>query len=120
MNQYQSFYLDGTLSILRGEEVFLTATHIKILKQIIADGSIHAATKSLKISYQHAWHMLDKLNQLAPLPVLIRQKGGRDGGGCIVSSYGLKLIRAFEAKEMAFKEFLTTNNSDFDSCFFDN
>ncbi len=52
MNQYKSFYLDGTLSIFRGEEVFLTATHIKILKQVIKDGSIHAAAKNLKMSYQ--------------------------------------------------------------------
>ena len=118
MNQYKSFYLDGTLSIFRGEEVFLTATHIKILKQVIKDGSIHAAAKNLKMSYQHAWHLLDKVNQLSPLPVLIRQKGGRDGGGCIISNYGLKLIRTFEAKDLALKEFMANNNADFDSCFF--
>ncbi len=118
MSHQQSFYLDGTLTICRQGEVFLAATQIKLLKQVSKDGSIHAATKNLKVSYQHAWHLLDKVNQLSPLPVLIRQKGGRDGGGCVISNYGLKLIRTFEAKELALKEFLANNNADFDSCFF--
>ena len=112
------FYLDGTLIICRDGEVFLGSTQIRLLKQVIKDGSIHAAAKNLKMSYQHAWHLLDKVNQLSPLPVLIRQKGGRDGGGCIISNYGMKLIRTFDSKELAMKEFLSDNNADFDSCFF--
>jgi molybdate transport system regulatory protein len=118
MSHQHSFYLDGTLTIYREGYVFLGITQIKILKQVIKDGSIHAAAKNLKMSYQHAWHLLDKVNQLSPLPVLIRQKGGRDGGGCIISNYGLKLIRTFEAKELALREFLANNNADFDGCFF--
>lgn len=118
MNHSSTFYVDGTLTICREGDVFLGAAQIRLLKQVLKDGSILAAAKNLKMSYQHAWHLLDKVNQLSPLPVLIRQKGGRDGGGCIVSSYGLKLIRTFEAKELALKEFLASSNADFDSCFF--
>jgi molybdate transport system regulatory protein len=118
MSHQHSFYLNGTLSICREGDVFLGNVQIRLLKQVLKDGSIHAAAKNLKMSYQHAWHLLDKVNQLSPLPVLIRQKGGRDGGGCIISNYGLKLIRTFEAKDLALKEFLADNNADFDSCFF--
>lgn len=118
MTQHTSFYLDGTLLICRDGYVFLGKTQIRLLKQVLKDGSIHAAAKNLKMSYQHAWHLLDKVNQLSPLPVLIRQKGGRDGGGCVISNYGLKLIRTFEAKELALNEFLANNNADFERCFF--
>ena len=118
MIQHTSFYLDGILLICREGDVFLGAIQIRLLKQVLKDGSIHAAAKNLKMSYQHAWHLLDKVNQLSPLPVLIRQKGGRDGGGCVISNYGLKLIRTFEAKELALKEFLANNNAELDSCFF--
>lgn len=118
MTAQSTFYLDGTLIICRNGEVFLGSTQIKLLKQVVKDGSIHAAAKNLKMSYQHAWHLLDKVNELSPLPVLIRHKGGRDGGGCVISNYGMKLIRTFEAKELALKEFLASNNADFDSCFF--
>lgn len=118
MNGHRSFYLDGTLLIYRDGEVFLGQTQIRLLRQVLNDGSIHAAAGNLKMSYQHAWHLLDKVNQLSPLPVLIRQKGGRDGGGCVISNYGLKLIHTFEAKELALKEFLASNNADFEGCFF--
>ncbi len=118
MTQHHSFYLDGTLTICREGEVFLGNSQIRILKQVLKDGSIHAAAKNLKMSYQHAWHLLDKVNQLSPLPVVIRQKGGKDGGGCSISNYGLKLIRAFETKEFALKNFLENNNADLDCCFF--
>lgn len=112
------FSISADLSFYREGEIFLGNSQIRLLKQVLKDGSIHAAAKNLKMSYQHAWHLLDKVNYLSPLPVLIRQKGGRDGGGCVISNYGLKLIRTFEAKELALKDFLANNNADFDSCFF--
>jgi molybdate transport system regulatory protein len=118
MASSNTFYLDVTFVFCRGNEVFLGETQIKLLKQVIKDGSIHAASKNLKMSYQHAWHIIDKVNQLSPLPVVIRKKGGRDGGGCIISNYGLKIIRTYDAKMLALKEFLADNNADFDNCFF--
>ncbi len=116
--EHSSFNMAADLSIYRDDEIFLGNLQIRLMKQVVIDGSIHAAAKNLKMSYQHAWHLLDKVNRLSPLPVVIRQKGGRDGGGCVVSNYGLKLIRTFEAKEIALKEFLANNNADFDICFF--
>lgn len=113
-----SFNMAAEISFYRDGEIFLGSLQIRLMKQVITDGSIHAAAKNLKMSYQHAWHLLDKLNRLSPLPVVIRQKGGRDGGGCVVSNYGLKLITTFDAKEIALKEFLANNNADFDTCFF--
>lgn len=117
MNQ-SPFNMVADLSFYREGELFLGNTQIRLLKQVLKDGSILASAKNLKMSYQHAWHILDKLNQLSHLPVVIRKKGGRDGGGCVVSNYGLKLIRTFEAKEIAMKEFLANNSADFDNCFF--
>lgn len=113
-----SFNMCAELSFYRDGETFLGNIQIRLMKQVVLDGSIHAAAKNLKMSYQHAWHLLDKVNRLSPLPVVIRQKGGRDGGGCVVSNYGLKLIRTFEAKEIALREFLANNNADLDTCFF--
>lgn len=118
MHGKDSFYLFGTFCLCREGEVFLGPAQVRLLKQVLRDGSIHAAAKNLKMSYQHAWHMLDRLNQLSPLPILIRQKGGRDGGGCSISAFGQKLIRIYEEKEMALKQFLDDNNADFERCFF--
>ena len=66
------------LSFYREGELFLGGTQIRLLKQVGVDGSIHAAAKNLKMSYQHAWHILDKMNLLSPIPIVLRQKGGKD------------------------------------------
>ncbi|MDD3080391.1 MAG: LysR family transcriptional regulator [Paludibacter sp.] len=118
MGHHSAFYMDAGLTVYRDGEVFLSPNHIRLLKQVEKDGSISAAAKSLKMSYQHAWHLLDKINYLSPLPVVIRQKGGKDGGGCLISNYGLKLVRIFEQKEIDLKNFLESNNADFNNCFF--
>ncbi|MDP4240636.1 MAG: LysR family transcriptional regulator [Bacteroidota bacterium] len=115
---HQVFNIAADLSFYRDGELFLGQSQVRLLKQVVADGSINAAAKNLKMSYQHAWHQLDKLNRLSPVPVVIRQKGGRDGGGCRISPYGMKLIRTYEKKVDEIVRFLDQSNSELESCFF--
>jgi molybdate transport system regulatory protein len=112
------FNMAAELSFYREDELFLGYAQIRLLKQVSIDGSIHAAAKNLKMSYQHAWHLLDKLNLLSPVPIVIRQKGGKDGGGCRISPYGMKLIRTYEKKVADIIQFLEESNSELRSCFF--
>ncbi len=112
------FSMFADLSFYRDGEIFLGEIQIRLLKQVVTDGSIHAAAKNLKISYQHAWHLLDKVNRLSPIPVIIRQKGGKDGGGCTLSHYGLIIIQMYEKKVSDIALFLKQTNSDFKNCFF--
>jgi len=110
--------MDASLTINREGELFLGYSQIRLLKQVLVDGSIHAAAMNLKMSYQHAWHLLDKLNRLSPIPVVVRQKGGKDGGGCSISPYGIKLIQMYVKKESELLQFLEQSSSEFDGCFF--
>jgi len=52
------------------------------------------------------------------VPIVIRQKGGKDGGGCRISPYGMKLIRTYEKKVEEIIGFLDKSNSELESCFF--
>src|ERR1035437_2540260 len=113
-----SFNMAAELSFHRDGEIFLSNLQIRLMKQVAIDGSIHAAAKNLKMSYQHAWHILDKLNLLSPVPIVIRQKGGKDGGGCRISPYGMKLIRTYEKKVADIIQILAQSNSELESCFF--
>jgi molybdate transport system regulatory protein len=117
MNQL-AFNMSAELTFYREDELFLGSAQIRLMKQVMVDGSIHAAAKNLRMSYQHAWHILDKLNRLSPVPIVIRQKGGKDGGGCRISSYGMKLIRTYEKKVIDIIQFLDDSNSELKSCFF--
>ena len=115
---HQAFNMAADLSFYREGELFLGNGQVRLLKQVAIDGSIHAAAKNLKMSYQHAWHILDKMNLLSPVPIVIRQKGGKDGGGCRISPYGMKLIRTYEKIVEDIVQFLAKSNSELESCFF--
>lgn len=117
MTQYP-FNMTADLAFYRKGELFIGANQLRILKQVAIDGSILAAAKNLKMSYQHAWHTLEKMNQLSPVPIVLRQKGGKDGGGCKISSYGMKLIRIYDKKTDEIVQFLKQSNSELESCFF--
>ena len=114
----QVFNMAAELAFYRESELFLGSMQIRLLKQVVIDGSINAAAKNLKMSYQHAWHILDKLNLLSPVPIVIRHKGGRDGGGCRISPYGMKLIRTYEKKVAEIIQVLVQSNWELESCFF--
>ena len=111
------FTMEANLTLYREGELFLGNQQIRLLNQVLTDGSIHAAAKNLKMSYQHAWHLMDKVNRLSPVPIVIRQKGGKDGGGCSISPYGRKLMEAFMKRELEVFHFLDECNSDLERCF---
>jgi len=114
----QVFSVEANLALYREGELFLGSQQIRLLCQVLKDGSIHAAAKNLRMSYQHAWHLLDKVNRLSPVPIIVRQKGGKDGGGCSISPYGRKLMDAFIKRETEVVRFLDECNSDLECCFF--
>lgn len=111
------FNIDGAFLINKGDEVFFGATQYKLLRQIIKDGSINAASKNLSMSYQYAWSIIDKMNKLSDDPIVIRKKGGKDGGGCQISSYGMKIYEEYSRKEKMFNEFLELMNNGLDGSF---
>jgi len=101
------FNVTGSLEIYKGSECFLDTKRIALLKLIKDKGSINSASKELKMSYQQAWHYIKSMNELSPLPVIVKQRGGSNGGGTMVTRYGERIIREFEAlveKHDAFKD----------------
>lgn len=110
--------MEVELSLHREGEIFIGSQQLRLLNQVLADGSIHAAAKNLRMSYQHAWHLLDRMNRLSLVPIVVRQKGGRDGGGCSISPYGKKLMEAYRKREEELLRFLEEQDSDLERCFF--
>jgi molybdate transport system regulatory protein len=78
---------------------FITPERVLLMRKILETGSLNAAAKSIPISYQNAWTMINEMNKIAPTPLVTKQRGGSGGGGAILSDYG-KLI----LKEYAFIE----------------
>ena len=110
------FQINGAIAIYRGDEIFFGMSHYRLLKLISEEGSINAAAKRKGMSYQQAWNLIDQLNRVSPIPIVIRQKGGSGGGGCIISDYGLNLMRLFESKVIQFNRYIDDLNDDMHEC----
>jgi molybdate transport system regulatory protein len=112
------FSIDGIFWINKGDELFMGPNQYRLFSQVIKDGSILAASQNLKVSYQHAWKTIDRMNSLSPLPLVSRHKGGYAGGGCQVSNFGMQVLKLIEDKDVQFEKFLSEINKDFDLCSF--
>lgn len=88
--------VDCHILIKKDGILFLNEMKISLLYEIIKCGSLSGAAKELRISYQHAWTMIDEINHTAPRPLVIKQRGGADGGGARISDYGRKILDDYE------------------------
>jgi molybdate transport system regulatory protein len=74
---------------------------VELLEQIAAFGSIAAGARQMKMSYKHAWLLVDEMNRLFGKPVVSPSKGGRRGGGAELTPIGLAVVARFRAIERA-------------------
>ncbi len=90
------FYIEGNLEIVKNGRSFLTQKRITLLKLVKQKGSINAASKTMKMSYQQAWHFIQEMNEISPLPLVVRQRGGIHGGGAVLTRFGEKAICEYD------------------------
>ena len=112
------FCVDGSLEIRKNDECFLDSKRIALLKLVKDKGSINAASKELKMSYQQAWHFIKQMNELSPLPLVVKQRGGSNGGGAVVTRYGERVIREFGTLVEKHRKFKDGLNEDLWLCSF--
>ncbi|MBA7699502.1 hypothetical protein ES703_108199 [subsurface metagenome] len=67
----------------------------RLLKSIDAEGSLKAASESLRISYRKAWGDLKKAQDALSIALVEKQRGGSMGGRTTVTSQGKKWVRAY-------------------------
>lgn len=81
---------------------------IKLLKTIDEKKSINAAAKELNMSYRKAWKLVNQVNNMTPKPVIVKNIGGKNGGGTVLTEYGKQLIKGFEKLNQNCMKFLET------------
>jgi molybdate transport system regulatory protein len=102
--------VDCHISINKDGVSFLDHYKTGLLNEISQNGSLNAAAKKLKISYQHAWTMIDEMNRIAPEPLVIKQRGGANGGGAEISAYGIRILHEFRQIEARVKKLVNQIN----------
>lgn len=86
---------NGRIWIENNGETFLGFGRVVLLERIREHGSISKAARSMKMSYKHAWDLVDSMNRQAGKPLVATSKGGKGGGGASLTETGEKAINAF-------------------------
>ncbi|MDD2468431.1 MAG: LysR family transcriptional regulator [Desulfobulbus sp.] len=87
--------IKGRLWIENDGTTYLSWGRVVLLERIGEYGSVSAAAKSMKMSFSHAWHLVEDMNTLAPEPLVEKQAGGRQGGGAWLTEAGKLAIVDF-------------------------
>ena len=68
---------------------------IQLLEQIRSRGSISAAGRAMNMSYKRAWDLVDEINHICKRAAVERQAGGKNGGGAMLTPFGLSLVARY-------------------------
>lgn len=60
----------------------------------------------MKMSYRHAWNLVDKMNHHARRPVVEKATGGPGGGGAVLTEAGERAVEVFWSAHRDFNVFL--------------
>jgi molybdate transport system regulatory protein len=74
---------------------------IRLLENIETTGSISAAGRAMDMSYKRAWDLVDEINRICGREAVERQAGGKNGGGAILTPFGISLIERYRKIERA-------------------
>ncbi len=102
----QAMHLFGELNLSLGNDNFLNRKRLQLLAHIEQCGSISAAARAVGISYKTAWDWVDAMNNLSPMLLVMRNVGGKDGGGAALTPYARRLLAAWEEIEREHQRFL--------------
>jgi molybdate transport system regulatory protein len=72
---------------------------IQLLENIHTCGSISAAGRAMDMSYKRAWDLVDEINRICRHAAVARQTGGKNGGGAILTPFGMSLVARYRKIE---------------------
>jgi molybdate transport system regulatory protein len=72
---------------------------IQLLENIHTRGSISAAGRAMDMSYKRAWDLVDEINRICRHAAVERQTGGKNGGGAILTPFGMSLVARYRKIE---------------------
>ncbi|EAQ35184.1 Transcriptional regulatory protein, LysR [Nitrobacter sp. Nb-311A] len=72
---------------------------IQLLESIQTCGSISAAGRAMDMSYKRAWDLVDEINRICRQAAVARQTGGKNGGGAVLTPFGVSLVARYRKIE---------------------
>jgi len=85
--------------------IFFGSGKCLILKAVAETGSINQAAKKMNMSFRHAWSYIHTAEKRLGKPLLVKLKGGKDGGGAVLTDYAKDLLKKFDQLEEEVRTF---------------
>jgi molybdate transport system substrate-binding protein len=79
----------------RAGRAMLGQGRLELLEGIDRWHSISAAARQMKMSYRHAWLLVQAINEAAGEPLVVASTGGREGGGARLTPQGRYAVAVF-------------------------
>lgn len=102
----KSYKIKSRIWITGKHGTFLGEGRIELLENIKKRGSISKAARSMKMSYKKAWEMINAMNNEAEHPLVIKESGGKNGGGTTLTNAGEESIYLYNQLTKKCQEFL--------------
>ncbi len=95
-SKYYNVFLKYQLNLENtNERRILNSEGFRLLQTIDRLKSIVAAAEEMKISYRKAWGIVNKVEKNLGFPLVIKKRGGSDGGHTELSPEGHELIDGY-------------------------
>ena len=95
-SKYYNVFLNYCLKLEdQNDKSILGTEGFELLNSINRLNSIVAAAEEMEISYRKAWGIINKVEECLGFPLVIKQRGGADGGRTELSPEGHQLLDGY-------------------------
>jgi molybdate transport system regulatory protein len=105
--QNRKLVVKGRIWIDAGGDSFLGSGKVNLLRKTAELGSLRKAAIELNMSYRQAWYSLNQANKAAGTPLIVLQRGGKQGGTAVITPFGSRVMEQFIRLESEFQDFLS-------------
>lgn len=82
-----------------GEDIAVGPGKVELLAQVKKSGSLLEAAKAMDMSYMRAWLLVKTMNRCFKEPLVTLTRGGRKGGGAILTETGERALALYQQLE---------------------
>ena len=86
--------------VICGDNIALGPGKMELLELLVETGSLNEAARRLGMSYMRAWTLVQTMNECFREPVVISERGGKNGGGMTVTKNGRRALALYQKIEV--------------------
>jgi molybdate transport system regulatory protein len=100
------YNLKGRIWIEISNKTVIGEGKASLIKKTAELGSLRKAAGALELSYRQAWYSINQMNKSAGKPLILLQRGGKNGGIAQITEFGKEILNIFEKSHHEFGNFL--------------